>query len=44
MQHPILQRHHLNNLDTINQNKTLISQNLTELEIQELYNKKYNLT
>lgn len=39
----ILSRHYLN-YETIIKNNKLISSNLSELEVQNLYNKKYNLT
>jgi hypothetical protein len=44
MQNSILTRYYLNYLETINQNKKLESSNLNELEVQNLYNKNYNLT
>ena len=44
MQYSILQRHYLNYLESINTNKKLISQTLSAIEIQNLYNKKYQLT
>ena len=40
----ILSRHYLNYIESINKNSKLISLNLSELEIQNLYNKEYKLT
>jgi len=44
MKQPILSLHHLNYLETINKNKNLTSQYLTDLEVHQLYNKKYKIT
>lgn len=39
----ILARHYANYLKMLAKNKKLVSNNLTDSEILELYNKKYNL-
>lgn len=44
MQNSILSRHYANYLEMLANNKKLVSTNLTELQIQNLYDKKYNLT
>lgn len=45
MQNSILSRHYKNYLEMLaNNNNKLVSTNLTDLQIQNLYNKKYNLT
>jgi hypothetical protein len=43
MKHSILKTHYLDYLEAIKTNKT-ISHNLNEIQIQELYDKKYDLT
>jgi hypothetical protein len=40
----ILTKHYLDYINTINNNKILTSQYLSDLEIQILYNKKYKLS
>ena len=44
MQNSIFKRHYLNYLEIKNNNKILTSQYLNDIEIKELYNKKYQLT
>lgn len=43
MQNSILNLHYLDYLDAIKNNK-IVSHNLTNIEIQELFNKKYDLS
>ena len=44
MQNSILSKHSQNYLESINIHKSLVSQNLSDLEIQSLYNSKYELS
>src|SRR6267378_4785196 len=44
MQNSILSKHSQNYLESINIHKTLVSQNLSDLEIKSLYNYKYELS
>jgi len=40
----ILFQHYLNYINSMIQNNKLISKNLNDIEVQELYNKKYKLS
>jgi len=44
LQESILSKHHLDYQEIINKNNKLISTNLSDLEIKNLYNKKYSLS
>jgi len=44
MQKSILSQHYLNYIESINKNNKLVSQTLSDMEIQSLYSKKYKLS